>query len=278
LSQATVHNINVLSEKLSQAESNNHKLKEEITNLKAEVHKRRKVDDETTPLQETILDQHAKLYDVRMECFNKVKKMADKVKMTEKHLDIVSQTHQKIRNLQENIIELDEWRSPKRDIPNSLPLVKIYDIIVYTMAMEECQDLASRFEENARKDLSRMMDLYEKTTYDIQRYIQWPEINFEENHPVPITVFEEIEKDFERVKAEVQTKKEFSFKDIQELLVKPSMEYSHYTAFVQKFVISMEEYRKCNIALDIKKTHIFNSKEENILLQYEAWSKHFRRK
>ena len=41
------------------------------------------MDDETAPLREAILDQHAKLYDVRMECF-------DKVKMVEKHLDIVS--------------------------------------------------------------------------------------------------------------------------------------------------------------------------------------------
>ena len=123
-----------------------------------------------------------------------------------------------------------------------------------------------------------MMDLYEKTTHDIQRYIQWPEINFEDNHPVSITMFEEIEKDFERVKGEDQTKKEISVEDIQELLVKPSMEYSHYTAFVQKFMINMEEYRKCNIALDIKKSHIFNSKEEKILSQYEAWSKYFRKK
>ena len=89
LSQATIHNVNVLSEKLSQGESDNHKLKEEVTNLKVEIHKWRKVDDETTPLRETILDQHAKLYDVRMECFDKVKKMADKVKMIEKHLEIV---------------------------------------------------------------------------------------------------------------------------------------------------------------------------------------------
>ena len=126
--------------------------------------------------------------------------MVDKVKMIKKHLDIVSQTHQKMKDLQGKIIELNEWRSTKRDIPNSLPLVKSYDITVYSMAMEECQDLASRFEENAREDLAGMMDLYEKTTYDMQRYIQWPEINFEEDHPVPITVFEEIEKDFERVK------------------------------------------------------------------------------
>ena len=54
LSQATAHNINVLNEKLSQAETDNQKLKEEITSLKAEIHKRRKVDDETTPLRETI--------------------------------------------------------------------------------------------------------------------------------------------------------------------------------------------------------------------------------
>jgi hypothetical protein len=50
LMQATAHNINVLSEKLSQAETDNHNLKEEITNLKDEIHKGRKVDDETTPL------------------------------------------------------------------------------------------------------------------------------------------------------------------------------------------------------------------------------------
>ena len=183
-----------------------------------------------------------------------------------------------MRDLQGKIIELNEWRSTKKDIPNSLPSVKSYDITVYSMATEECQDLASRFEEDSIKDLARMMDLYEKTTYDIQRYIQWPEINFEENHLVPITVFEEIEKDFERVKVEVQAKKEFSIEDIQELLVKPSMEYSHYTTFLQKFVISMEEYQKWNITLDRKKAHIFNLKEERILSQYKAWSKHFRKK
>ena len=81
-------------------------------------------------------------------------------------------------------------------------------------------------------------------------------------------MFEQIEKDFEKVKAEVQVKKEFLVEDIQELLVRPSMEYSHYTTFVQKFVINMEEYKKCNIALDVKKAHIFNSREENISSQH----------
>ena len=100
LSQATVHNVTMLSEKLSQAESDNYKLKEEVISLREEIHKRRKVDDETTPLRATILKQHENLYDVRMKCFDKVKKIVDKVKMIEKHLDIVSHTHQRMRNLQ----------------------------------------------------------------------------------------------------------------------------------------------------------------------------------
>ena len=100
-----VHIANVLSKKLSQAESDNNKLKEDVIYLKAEIHKWRKVDDETTLLRVTILNQHSKLYDVRMECFDKVKKMVDKVKMIEKPLNIVSQTHQKMRDLQEKILQ-----------------------------------------------------------------------------------------------------------------------------------------------------------------------------
>jgi hypothetical protein len=99
LSQATVHNVTMLSEKLSQVESDNYEIKEEVISLKEEIHKWRKVDDETTSLQATILKHHENLYDVRMECFDKVKKMADKVKMIETNLDIVSQTHQRMINL-----------------------------------------------------------------------------------------------------------------------------------------------------------------------------------
>ena len=40
----------------------------------------------------------------------------------------------------------------------------------------------------------------------------------------------------------------------------------------------MEEYKKCNISLNVKKAHIFNSREEKILAQHEAWSKHFSEK
>jgi len=59
-------------------------------------------------------------------------------------------------------MKLKEWRSIENDIPSSLPIVKSYDITAYSMATMECLDLASMFEENARKDIVGMMDLYEK--------------------------------------------------------------------------------------------------------------------
>ena len=125
-----------------------------------------------------------------MECFAEIKKMADKVKMVEKHLEIVSQKYQRMRDLQANIEDLEEWRNKEKNVPSILPVIKSYDISVHTLATTECQDLASRFEEDARKDLAGIMDLYEKSIYGIQRYIQWPEINLEDEHPVPYALFQ----------------------------------------------------------------------------------------
>ena len=85
-----------------------------------------------------------------------------------------------------------------------------------------------------------MMDLYEKSIYDIQRYIQWPEINLEDEHPVPYAFFQKYEDSYEKIKAEVRAKEVISKEDIEELIINPSMEYSHYTTFVHKFVINME--------------------------------------
>ena len=143
-------------------------------------------------------------------------------------------------------------------------MIKRYDSIVHTLATIECQELASRFEENVWKDLVGLMDLYERYIYDIQRYIKWPEINFEDEQPVPYALFKQLEENYDKIKALVRANEIISKEDIQELLVKPLMEYSHYTTFVHKFVINIEEYRKWNITLDVKKSHIFNSREEKI--------------
>ena len=66
-----------------------------------------------------------------MECFNEIKKMANKVKMVEKHLEIVSQTYRRMRDLQAKIEDLEEWRSMKKNVPSSLPVIKSYDISVH---------------------------------------------------------------------------------------------------------------------------------------------------
>ena len=147
----------------------------------------------------------------------------------------------------------------EKNVPNSFSVIKSYGISLHTLATTECQDLASRFEENARQNLVGMMDLYEKSIYDLQRYIQWPKINLKDEHPVPFAFFQKLEDIYEKIKEEVQAKEVISKEDIQELLVKPLTEYSHYTTFVHKFVISMEEFKTCNLALDVKKDHIFNS-------------------
>ena len=76
-----------------------------------------------------------------------------------------------MRSLQANIEDLDEWRNKEKNVPSILLVIKSYDISVHTLASTKCQDLASRFEENTRQNIVGMMDLYEKSIYDIQRYI-----------------------------------------------------------------------------------------------------------
>ena len=164
--------------------------------------------------------------------------MVDKMKSVEKHLEIESQTNQRMRSLQSKIEYLEEL-SKEKNVPSSLPFIKSYDISVDTLANTECQDLAFRFEENAKQNLAEMMDLYEKSIYDNQRYIQWLKINLRDEHLIPFSFFQKLEDSYEHIKVEVQAKEVISKQDIQELLVKPLMEYLHYTTFMHKFVISM---------------------------------------
>ena len=94
----------------------------------------------------------------------------------------------------------------EKNVPSSLPVIKNYDISVHALATNECHELASRFEEKARQVLIGMMELYEKSVSDIQRYVQWPEINFEEEHIVTFSFFQELEDRYEKIKEEVQEK------------------------------------------------------------------------
>jgi hypothetical protein len=157
----------------------------------------------------------------------------------------------------------------EKNVPSSLLAVKTYDIGLHALAVNECQELASKFEEKARQNLVGMMELYKKSIYDIQRYIQLPEINFKDEHPISFAFFQELEDKYEKIKVEVQAKEVVPKEDMQDFLVKSSMEYSHFTSFVHNFVINMEKFKECNLSPDLKKAHIFNSREEIFLTQHE---------
>ena len=71
------------------------------------------------------------------------------MKVLERHLEIVSQINLKMESLQVNIEELDKWRKMEKNFPSILLVIKTYDIMLHTLAMSECQELASKFEEKA---------------------------------------------------------------------------------------------------------------------------------
>ena len=242
------------------------------------------------PLKENILEQQQQLHDVKVECFTEIQRMAEKVKALEKHLEIVSHINLKMVSLQAKIKEIGKWRNVEKSVPSSLPVVKTYDIRLHTLATNECQELASQFEEKARKSLEGIRDVYEKSISDVQRYLQWseinfrdehmvwPEINFRDEHMVSFAFFQDLKDKCEMIKVEVKAKEVISKDNIEEFLVKPLMDFSHYTTFVHKFVVDMEKFKECNLSLDVNKKHIFNSWEQRILTQHEAWSKYFQNK
>ena len=78
------------------------------------------------------------------------------------------------------------------------------------MDTNECQELASEFKEKVRQSLVRMMDVYDQSIKDVQRYIQWPEINFRDEHPIYFAFFQEVKDKYEMTKAEVHDKEVIS--------------------------------------------------------------------
>ena len=66
----------------------------------------------------------------------------------------------------------------EKNVPSGLPVVRVFDIRLHTLATNECQELTFKFEEMAGQSLAGMKDVYEKSIQDVQKYLQWPEINF----------------------------------------------------------------------------------------------------
>lgn len=146
------------------------------------------------------------MHDVKVEFFIEMQKMADKIKDFEKNIEIISKINQKMESLQIKVEELDRWRNMDKNVPSGLPGIQSYDIILHTLAINECQELASKLQEKLKESLTGMMNVYDKSVQDIENCLQWPEINFQDQHPNPFSFFQNIEDAYEFVKAEVQSK------------------------------------------------------------------------
>ena len=91
----------------------------------------------------------------------------------------------------------------EKSVPSGLPTIKDYDIRLHTLATNECQEMASKFEERAKQSLAGMMDAYDKPIQDNQRYLQWPKIHFRDEHSIAFVFFQKLEDTYEVVKAKV---------------------------------------------------------------------------
>lgn len=49
-----------------------------------------------------------------------------------------------------------------KNVPSDLRGIKAYDIILYALATNECQELDSKFEEKVKQSLVGMMNVYDK--------------------------------------------------------------------------------------------------------------------
>ena len=48
-----------------------------------------------------------------------------------------------------------------------------------------------------------MIDVYDKLVQDVQKYLQWPKLNFQDEHPIYFYFFQDLEDTYEVVKEEV---------------------------------------------------------------------------
>lgn len=123
-----------------------------------------------------------------------------------------------MESIQKKVDELDRWRNMDKNVPSGLPTIKSYDSRLHTLATNEFQEMASKFEEKVKKSIAGMMNVYDKLVQDIQMYLQWPEINFQNEHPIPFAFFQKLENAYEFVKADVQSKEFISKEFIQDFL------------------------------------------------------------
>lgn len=105
-----------------------------------------------------------------------------------------------MESLQAKIEELEEWKNLEKNVPGDLPMIKAYDIILHTLATNECQELASKFEERVKQSIAGIMKVYIDNSQDMHEDIQWSEINLQSEQLVPFAFFHKLEDKYEAVK------------------------------------------------------------------------------
>ena len=147
------------------------------------------MDDHLIPLRENILVEQELLHDAKVECFAEVQKMEDIIKALKKHLENASQVYQNMESLQTNTKELDEWKNIDNNGGCGLLIIKAYDIILHTLATDECEEIASKFQEKVKQSLVGIIKVYTNNIQDMKKNIQWPKINIQVEQPVPFSFF-----------------------------------------------------------------------------------------
>ena len=55
-----------------------------------------------------------------------------------------------MKYFQAKIEEPGEWKNLEKNVPGGLSVIKAYDIKLHTLATNECQEIASKFEEKEK--------------------------------------------------------------------------------------------------------------------------------
>lgn len=115
--------------------------------------------------------------------------MVDALKDLEKHMETASQIYHNIESVQEKIEGLEEWNNFEKNVPSDMSMIKSYDIILHTLATNECQELVSKFEERFKQSIAGIMQVYIDNVQDMHEDIQWLEIDLKCEQSVPFYFF-----------------------------------------------------------------------------------------
>ena len=121
------------------------------------------------------------------------------------------------------------------------------------------------------------MKIYTSNIQEMQRNVQWLEVDLQQEKPMTFSFFHKLEKEYEAIKAEVRAKEMISMEEIQKFLIKPVKEVTKCNDFIRVFKEEMEDFKECHLNLDIKKEYIFNAREQQNNAQHEAWRKHMKK-